>query len=97
PGRGISRDKHNCMNQIALNIPTPCSEQWGNFTKTPQGGFCSSCQKTVIDFTTMTDDEILAFFKTKPAHTCGRFRPNQLKLYSMPATTATGIRPGLKL
>lgn len=45
----------------------------------------------------MTDDEILAFFKTKPAHTCGRFRPNQLKLYSMPATTTTGIRPGLKL
>jgi hypothetical protein len=43
----------------------------------------------------MSDDEILDFFKNEPEHTCGRFRPDQLKTYA--SHTATNIHPGLHL
>ncbi|MBT32486.1 MAG: hypothetical protein CMO01_22710 [Thalassobius sp.] len=68
--------------QISLDIPKPCSEKWSTFTPTATGGFCASCQKNVIDFTKMTDEEIQQFFLNKPQHACGRFHPDQLKTYS---------------
>jgi len=42
------------------------------------GRFCSSCQKTVLDFTTMDDQEILQWFASHNESACGRFRPDQL-------------------
>lgn len=84
------------MKNLSLSIPTPCSEKWENFTITSHGGFCSSCSKTVVDFTSMSDDQILDFFAKNSAHACGRFRPDQLKkAYS--ATVPLKINPGLTL
>jgi hypothetical protein len=80
---------------IRLSIPKPCSEKWENFTPTLHGGYCSACNKTVLDFTTASDDEIHAFFKNRPAHACGRFHPEQLKQYS--AAAALKINPGFAL
>lgn len=67
---------------LRLSIPNPCQEKWSSFTTTAQGGFCGSCQKEVIDFTTWSDDRIKAYFKTPPAHACGKFRGEQLKVYT---------------
>ncbi len=71
------------MNSIfQLNIPKPCSEQWDKFTTTPQGGFCGSCQKNVIDFTQMSESQLVAYFRDLPAKEnkiCGRFRNDQLE------------------
>jgi hypothetical protein len=83
------------MKQLSLTIPKPCTENWSNLSPTQLGGFCKSCSKTVTDFTRMSDDEITHFFKNKPGHTCGRFRPDQLKTYTSYGTT--NIRPGLQL
>lgn len=69
------------MKTFSLSIPKPCSEKWENFTPTEGGGFCSSCSKVVIDFTKMTDQQIIDFVKQKPSHACGRFGPGQLKQY----------------
>ncbi|NEQ54302.1 MAG: hypothetical protein F6K11_29930 [Leptolyngbya sp. SIO3F4] len=69
------------MNDFKLTIPKPCTENWKAFTPTSTGGFCENCQKNVIDFTKMSEKEIIDFFKNKPAHTCGRFNPAQLKIY----------------
>src|SRR6187549_2151617 len=80
---------------LNLSISRPCSENWDTFTKTASGGLCNSCQKTVIDFTTKSDDAILNFFKNNPDHTCGRFRPDQLKSYTM--TSPSTISPGWML
>jgi hypothetical protein len=80
---------------ISLSIENPCHEQWSNFTPTSNGGFCGSCSKNVIDFTKLSDDEILAFFTNKPVDTCGRLRPDQLKSYSLQA--APTFNPGLAL
>jgi len=66
-------------NQLSLNIQTPCSENFNQFKPTSKGGFCSSCEKEVIDFTTMNSEDIITYFKTKNnKNTCGRFNSNQL-------------------
>lgn len=43
-----------------------------------QGKFCNACQKTVIDFTLMSDNELAAFFKKSDENVCGRFANEQL-------------------
>lgn len=65
--------------KFQLQIPEPCHESWDNMTPADKGRFCGSCQKTVIDFTRMSDAQLIAFFK-KPAtgSTCGRFYGDQL-------------------
>lgn len=81
---------------VSLSIPRPCAEPWSNFTPTPGGGFCGSCQKTVIDFSRMSDQQILDYLRQKRgAHTCGRFRADQLKTYTFPDPNS--IRPGFML
>jgi len=42
------------------------------------GRFCATCQKTVIDFTVMTDADILDIFRNSETIPCGRFFPEQL-------------------
>ena len=80
---------------FSLSIPNRCSEKWDNFTPTANGGYCGSCSKVVVDFTKMSDTEIISFFSNKPEHTCGRFKPGQLKSYA--EITAPKINPGLTL
>lgn len=80
---------------ITLSIPNSCSAKWASFTLVAQGGFCQTCNKTVIDFTKMTDEQVFAFFVNNTSHTCGRFRPGQLKEYGvMPMVK---VRPGVSL
>jgi hypothetical protein len=64
--------------KIQLQIPTPCHEDWDNMTATQQGRFCMSCQKEVIDFSVMTDKEILRYISTASGNTCGRIANDQL-------------------
>lgn len=70
------------MANFNLSIPTPCSEKWKNFVPTEKGGFCKICFKEVVDFSTMSDEEIKAYFSSVTKSTCGRFRNDQLKTYS---------------
>ncbi|WP_178984621.1 carboxypeptidase-like regulatory domain-containing protein [Winogradskyella helgolandensis] len=71
------------QNQFNLDIKTPCSENFNQFSPTEKGGFCSSCEKEVIDFTQMNAEEIIVFLKNKSTqNTCGRFNKNQLGEYT---------------
>lgn len=63
---------------IHLNISQPCHENWNNMTPQDQGRFCGSCQKVVVDFSVMSDREILNYFSKASEHICGRFLNNQL-------------------
>jgi hypothetical protein len=91
------KEKFTMKTSLSLSIPTPCQEKWDNFTAVSNGRFCDSCSKVVIDFTKMNDQEILDFLKSKPTHACGRFRPNQLKIYSQTQTPIVKVNPGLAL
>jgi len=64
---------------IQLNIPRPCHENWDQMTPVDKGRFCGSCQKQVVDFTTMNDSQLVAFFrKPSTGSACGRFMQDQL-------------------
>lgn len=80
---------------LSLTIPQTCHEQWKSFTPTTTGGYCASCCKNVIDFTHMSDQDVLDFFQQATGSTCGRFRADQLKSYYVESTS--DIRPGLLL
>ena len=72
--------------QIIITIPEPCSENWEAMTPADRGRFCASCQKTVIDFTILTDREIYNMLTAaKGQHFCGHFFTAQLdKAISLP-------------
>lgn len=47
-------------------------------TPQEQGRFCGSCQKTVVDFSMMSDQEVLNYFFKADHKVCGRFTEDQL-------------------
>jgi hypothetical protein len=65
-------------NNIHLQVADPCHENWNAMTAVEQGRYCQSCQKTVTDFSMMTDKEILHHLSKREADVCGRFTPDQL-------------------
>jgi hypothetical protein len=67
------------MKKIQLTIPEPCHENWDKMTPQDKGRFCAACQKTVVDFTNMSDREIAEFFKKPPSSVCGHFNQDQLE------------------
>jgi hypothetical protein len=66
--------------KFQLQIPELCHEDWNKMTPVDKGRFCDSCQKAVVDFTGMSDMQLIAFFK-KPSigSVCGRFYNDQLE------------------
>jgi hypothetical protein len=70
---------------VQLHIPEPCHQDWHRMMPEEKGRFCSSCSKTVVDFSLMSDKEILAYLAEAGSHTCGRFSPDQLKRNLMPS------------
>lgn len=64
--------------KILLTIPEPCHEDWQQMTPLERGRFCGACQKTVVDFSSMRDGELIRFFQKQQAGVCGRFQAHQL-------------------
>lgn len=62
---------------MKLAIPSACHEDWQEMQPVQGGRHCSHCQKTVVDFTAMPDNEILMLLQEKKA-VCGRFNHFQL-------------------
>jgi len=64
---------------MKITIPTPCHENWDTMTPEEKGRFCSVCSKTVRDFTTASDEEIIvAFSDPAEKNICGNFYESQL-------------------
>jgi hypothetical protein len=67
------------MKKLILSIPEPCHENWDKMNPVEKGRFCNACQKTVIDFSSMSDRELAEFFKKPQAAVCGKFDQFQLE------------------
>ncbi|MEN8816910.1 MAG: hypothetical protein ABF274_08590 [Nonlabens sp.] len=64
----------------SFKIPEPCHEDWNQMTPSAKGRFCSSCEKTVIDFTEMSSFEISNYLKENLHNgVCGRIYKSQLE------------------
>lgn len=68
------------MKTTKPRVPQPCHASWDAMAPNQGGRFCGACQKTVIDFTAMTDQEILSHLASSRASVCGRFRNEQLEV-----------------
>ncbi len=61
-----------------ISIHAPCKVDRSQFTKLSQGSFCHSCEKQVVDYTGMSDRELLQALRQNPKG-CGSFRTDQLE------------------
>jgi len=83
---------------LRISIPKPCREQFASFETVQGGGFCHACQKTVQDFTGMSDEEIVLTLQNAKGKICGRFRTDQIKTYNRmanPSVQISTLRGGL--
>lgn len=64
---------------IQVNIPNPCPKKWSKMIPVDQGAFCKSCERIVIDFTAMSDQELIDYFQNYTGNLCGRFKKGQIK------------------
>jgi len=71
--------------QVQLQIPEPCHENWNKMSITEQGRFCMACKKEVIDFSAMTDQEVLRHISSAVTGICGRADNTQLNRVLVPA------------
>lgn len=60
-----------------LHIENPCSESWDEMSPREGGRHCKHCEKTVVDFTSLTDREI-SHLVSRGEKLCGRLRTDQL-------------------
>lgn len=64
---------------LLIRVPKPCHEDWNKMLPSEKGAFCNVCSKTVVDFTTLNDEEVKNYFLTNQGQkTCGRFKNTQL-------------------
>jgi TonB family protein len=64
---------------IKPHVPTPCAENWEAMKIELHSRFCENCKKDVVDFTSMSRQEILeTLFTNYDKKICGRFKKLQL-------------------
>jgi hypothetical protein len=63
---------------LKIQIAEPCHENWDKMLGEERGKFCLSCQKTVVDFSRMTNEEIINYFEQNAGKSiCGRIAKHQ--------------------
>jgi hypothetical protein len=84
---GASLIKIIIMTSITnIHIPEPCHQQWQQMTPTDNGRHCAHCCKTVVDFTKMSNNEIINHLSTN-SHVCGRIGEQQVNSINMQLVT----------
>lgn len=66
------------LTAVQLSIPEPCTQAWDEMQSTDGGRYCGRCEKTVIDFTSMSDEALIEFLRHQKGAFCGRMREDQL-------------------
>ena len=62
---------------LQLNIPNPCEEKWEQMQPETGGRFCMQCSTKVIDFTGLSNAEILQIIEKSKGGICGRMFQSQ--------------------
>src|ERR1700754_1109638 len=63
--------------KFKVTMGNPCSFGWQNMTPDGKGRHCAQCDKTVVDFTVMTDEQLVNYLLTHK-NVCGHFNKSQL-------------------
>jgi hypothetical protein len=62
---------------LTIQMNAPCDENWNGMEPTEAGRFCNKCQKPVINFVDLSDQQILQYFLENPFPVCGRMLTTQ--------------------
>lgn len=65
-------------NTIIVSIQNPCQAKWHEMQPQNNGKFCMQCSKKVIDFTGLSNKEIVDILENSKGKLCGRFNVSQL-------------------
>lgn len=69
------------MEKSKIILPNPCNANWDEMTPNDKGKHCGSCKKTVVDFTTMNDEQIKDYLNSsKMQKVCGHFKITQVSV-----------------
>lgn len=80
---------------LTVSIPQPCLQPWEDMTPEAHGRFCGNCQKSVIDFSDLSDSEILTLLSDTSKKYCGRFKKSQLERLVLPEQQAASLLPAV--
>lgn len=61
-----------------IELPNPCHENWSDMEKVTLGRYCNVCEKKVVDFTRMSDQQVIEILESSNFKTCGKFTKHQL-------------------
>lgn len=61
-----------------LSIDKPCEKEWNSMSQSDVGRFCSHCSKSVVDFTQLTDSQVIKILDQNSGKLCGRLTQEQL-------------------
>lgn len=88
----MSKKNHNTYK---ITIDEPCTKDWSAMLPDERGKFCQSCQKSVIDFTGMSDNQIIAILEKQEGPLCGRLKRSQQnrELIVAPAKPGFYVKP----
>ncbi len=78
-----------------LNIDKPCSENWNDMLPGNRGKFCQQCSKTVVDFSTMSDKQIVDYLKKGEKNICARVDNSQMRRAIIAQSSNSGFRNSL--
>jgi len=65
------------MKNYKVSLSFQCNEDWNKMTPLQKGRHCGSCNKVVVDFSSMSDTDIVNYL-LQNKNTCGKFHPQQL-------------------
>ena len=67
------------QSQIQFTIPQPCNIPWNEMQPVDTNQrHCSSCDRVITDFSKMSDDELMLYFRHNNEKMCGRFSVHQI-------------------
>ncbi|HPI53229.1 MAG TPA: hypothetical protein PLU10_00985 [Chitinophagaceae bacterium] len=65
--------------QFQITIPSACHQNFEAMPQTERGRYCALCERDIIDFTCMSDEELIDFLSLKHFKiSCGMFTRDQL-------------------
>ena len=78
------------MARYSIQIPEPCSEDWNQMTPLEKGRHCAVCEKTILDFSNYTKQELIQHIKQE-GKICGRVPAKYLDIELNESTANRGI------
>lgn len=80
---------------LKISIPQPCSQSWEGMSPEGAGRFCGGCNKVVVDFTRLSDSQIVDILSDTFRKYCGHFNATQLDRMLVAEKPAASLLPAV--